>query len=132
MSFFISRKGYNMSSFINGTSITLTRGDTLRVKINMNITENGQLQPYTPSAGDSVRFALKHPTLNSKKTDYKDTEPLILKDIPVNTMILELEPSDTKTLEAGKYVYDIQITFANGRVDTFITEAEFKITKEVY
>ena len=47
-------------------------------------------------------------------------------------MILELEPNDTKTLDFGSYVYDVQITFADGRVDTFITEAVFKLTPEVY
>lgn len=117
-----------MASNISGTSITLTRGDTLRIKI--NITLDGE--EYTPVEGDSIRFALKHPTLNAKKTDYKDIEPLILKPVPINTMILELEPSDTKKLQFGSYIYDMQITFADGRVDTFITEASFKITPEVY
>ena len=117
-----------MASSISGTSITLTRGDTLRVKINISL--NGE--PYTPTNGDAVRFALKRPALNAKKTDYKDIQPLILKNIPTNTMILELEPNDTKTLDFGSYVYDVQITFADGRVDTFITEAVFKLTPEVY
>ena len=121
-----------MSSKIDGTTITLTRGDTLLLKVNMDRKIDNQKQTYTPVSGDSIRFALKHTTLNSKKTDYKDTEPLILKDISINTQILELQPSDTKSLEAGKYVYDIQITFANGRVDTFIENATFILTKEVY
>jgi uncharacterized membrane protein YkoI len=47
-------------------------------------------------------------------------------------MILELEPSDTKILDFGSYVYDIEITFKDGTVDTFITEANFKITPEVH
>lgn len=116
-----------MSSTIKGTSITLTRGDTLRVKI--NITLDGE--EYTPVNGDTIRFAVKHPVLNSKQTEYKDTTPLILKDIPYDTLILELEPSDTKSLGFGTYVYDIQITFADGSVDTFITQAVFKLTPEV-
>ena len=69
--------------------------------------------------------------MNSKKTDYKDIEPLILKEIPNDTLILELEPNDTKPLAFGTYVYDIQITFEDGTVDTFITEAMFKLTPEV-
>lgn len=117
-----------MASSVQGTSISLTRGDTLRVKINITLDD----EPYTPQAGDSVRFALKHPTFNAKKTDYKDAEPLILKDVPIHNLILELEPEDTKPLDFGNYVYDLQITFADGRVDTFITEAKFKITPEVY
>jgi len=83
-----------MSSIIKGTSITLTRGDTLRVKINILL--DGE--EYTPSSGDSIRFALKHPIMNSKKTAYKDTEPLLIKQIPYDTLILQLDPADTKAL----------------------------------
>lgn len=116
-----------MSSIIKGTTITLTRGDTLRVKININVDD----EEYTPVAGDSVRFAVKHPQMNSKKTAYKDAQPLLIKTIPIETMILELQPSDTKSLDFGTYVYDIQITFADGTTDTFITQATFKLTPEV-
>ena len=116
-----------MSSKISGTSITLTRGDTLRVLI--NIFKDGQ--PYIPEQGDSVRFALKRNIMNSKRTEYKDIEPLILKNIPIDTMLLELEPQDTKPFDFGNYVYDIQITFEDGTVDTFITEASFILTPEV-
>ena len=117
-----------MSSKISGTSITLTRGDTLKVLINLFKDD----QPYDPVAGDRIRFALKHNIMNSKQTEYKDVEPLILKQIPIDTRILELEPEDTKPLGFGTYVYDIQITFADGTVDTFITEAKFIITPEVH
>lgn len=117
-----------MSSSIKGTSIALTRGDTLRIQVVIKIDD----EEYTPEAGDSVRFAVKHPIMNSKKTAYKDIQPLLIKSIPIETMILELQPSDTKSLDFGTYVYDIQITFADGTVDTFITEAIFKLTPEVY
>lgn len=110
-----------MSSSINGTTIKLTRGDTLRLKINLSLGN----EEYTPVQGDSIRFALK-------RADYKDTQPLILKNVPIDTMILELQPQDTKPLEFGQYVYDLQITFADGRVDTFIPEAKFRLTPEVH
>ena len=118
-----------MSSVIKGTSITLTRGDTLRVLVGTTY-KDGTV--YTPQSGDVIRFALKHPQLNTRQTEYKDTQPLIIKEIPYDTMILELEPSDTKPLGFGTYVYDIQITFPDGRVDTFITQAVFKLTPEVH
>lgn len=117
-----------MSCSISGTSITLTRGDTLKVKI--NIMKDNEI--YVPQVGDSVRFALKHPAMNSKKTAYKDTEPLIVKNIPTDTLLLTLNPEDTKNLDFDTYVYDIEITFSDGSVDTFITQAIFKITPEVY
>ena len=117
-----------MSCKIEGTTITMTRGDTLKTLVTMAL----RGEPYTPSAEESVRFALKHPQLNSKRTDFKDTAPLILKQIPTDTMILELTPQDTKKLDFGTYVYDIQITFADGCVDTFITEAKLVLTPEVH
>ncbi len=109
--------------------ITLTRGDTFRSTILLEY-EDGR--PYTPTEGDSLRFALKHRTKNHKGTAYKDIDPLILKDIPTSTMVLQLDPEDTKPLDFGDYVYDIEITFADGSVDTFITETTFTITPEVH
>lgn len=109
------------------TKIYLTRGDTMRVKV--DIQKDGE--SYTPVDGDVVRFALKHATLKQDKSDFTDQDPLILKTIPNGTMILELEPSDTKNLGFGLYKYDIQITFADGTVDTFITDSPLKLTKEV-
>ena len=116
-----------MSCIIKGTSISLTRGDTMRLKVCIML--NGC--KYTPEVGDVVRFALKHPTMTAKKTDYKDVQPLLIKQVPIQTMILQLQPEDTKTLDFGTYVYDMQITFFDGTVSTFITQAVLKITPEV-
>ena len=55
----------------------------------------------------------------------------MVKDIPIDTLTLTLLPEDTKDLSFGKYVYDIQLTKADGTVDTFITKATIKITEEV-
>ena len=74
----------------------------------------------------AFRFAMK------KDYDDPDTEVLIVKDIPTNTLILQLDPEDTKDLPFGTYVYDIQLTNSSGEVDTFITKAFFVITEEVY
>lgn len=100
-------------------NIELVRGDTL--KLTVGIKANGQT--YTPVAGDSLRFALK--------TSFTSPKVLILKPIPIETCVLHLQPSDTKKLDFGKYVYDIEITFANGDVDTFI-QGQFDIKPEVY
>ena len=118
-----------MSSKIKKNSISLTRGDTFRAKVGI-LLEDGT--PYIPSAEDSLRFALKHPQLNNDGTDYADKNPLILKTIPTDTMILQLDPADTKSLGFGDYVYDIEITLEDGTVDTFITSAPFKLTEEVH
>lgn len=117
-----------MSSLIKKNTITLTRGDTLRVKIDLFKDD----EPYTPVEGDTVRFALKNTDKTPDGTEYIDTEPLILKDIPISTMVLEIEPEDTKDLGFKTYVYDMEITFGDGTVDTFITEAPFNLTGEVH
>ncbi len=112
---------------INGTKISLTRGDTLRALL--SLFKDGS--EYTPEEGDTIRFALKHRDMNSGMTDFKDKNPLIVKEIPTDTLEFVLDPEDTKNLQFGKYVYDIEITFANGDVDTFIPNATFEILPEV-
>lgn len=110
---------------INGTTITLTRGDTLIAQI--EIKRNGET--YTPVEGDSLRIVVRHPELNADKTDYKDPVPVIDKPIPIATQIMRLESDDTKDLGFGKYAYEVEITFADGTVDSFIT-GTLILTKE--
>lgn len=106
---------------ISGTTITMTRGDTLLLQIGI-FNKDGSV--YEPEEGDSVRFALKK--------NYDDSTVIIYKDIPIDTLILELDPSDTKDLpQPSSYVYDIQLTTSGGIVDTFIDKAKFKISEEV-
>lgn len=109
-----------MSVIIDNTTITMTRGDTLKVRLDI---KDGDGKPYTPIEGDLIRFAVK------KK--YKDEAPCILKEIPIDTCLLHLTPGDTKDLpQPSEYVYDIQITMSDGTVDTFI-KGTLKITEEV-
>lgn len=109
-----------MSYSIQGTSITLTRGDTFKAKISIT-DQNGE--PYSPVEGDAIRFAAK--------ATYEDTSPILAKDIPIDTLKLVLKPEDTKNIPFGSYFYDIQLTKASGEVDTFITRAKIRITEEV-
>lgn len=109
-----------MSYSVKGTTITLTRGDSFAADI--GITQpNGD--PYIPSEGDQVRFAMKR--------NVKEEEVLILKEIPIDTLRLVLDPEDTKDLDFGNYVYDIQLTKSTGEVDTFITKSTLILTEEV-
>lgn len=109
-----------MSYSIDGTTITLTRGDTLYAYISITDPEGN---PYTPTQGDSIRFAMK--------SKYTDPQVLLVKDIPIDSMQLKLESADTSDLNFGKYVYDIELTKANGDVYTFITKANLVLTEEV-
>ena len=109
-----------MSFKVKNTNIYLTRGDTFKAKITIT---NPDGTIYTPQEGDQIRFAMKE--------DVNDEECLIWRNIPIDTMILELVPGDTKELDYGTYVYDIKLTKANGDVDTFITASKLKLTYEV-
>lgn len=118
-----------MGFSVTNNKIKLTRGDTFRVRVEIK----AKGEPYTPQEGDSVRFAVKKDEFTGRQ--YKeliDVDPLILKDIPIDTLILQLDPEDTKDLPFGKYLYDVELTKADGDVDTFIKEQEFILTTEVH
>ena len=109
---------------IKGTTITITKGDSARIAIkicNMDGTK------YTPSSEDTIRFAMKK--------DYNDAEPILVKTIPVDTMMLSIDPEDTKNLKAGqkdgRYKYGIELRKPGNIVDTFIPRADFIILEEV-
>lgn len=106
---------------IEDNNITLTRGDTLLVKIDI-FDEDGN--EFTPEDTDVIRFAMKK--------RYKDDTCLIKKTIDNKSLTLEIKPEETKDLAFGKeYVYDIQLTRANGIVDTFITGTTLYLSEEV-
>lgn len=105
---------------IDGKKITLTRGDSAKITISIYDSVGN---PYTPQTGDKVRFALKR--------NYTSEDALIKKQIPTNTLELELLPSDTESLAFGSYVYDIELTYANGDVDTFISRGMLFLAQEV-
>lgn len=90
-------------------NIYLTRGDTGKFEVVM---EDSTGTKYMPQEGDVVRFMMKK--------NYSQEAVIIEKEIPNDTLMLELEPEDTKELPFGIYVYDIELTYANGDVDTFI------------
>lgn len=105
---------------VKNNSIEMTKGDSLYVEVGI-FREDGTA--YVPQEGDEIKFGVK---LNEKQENL-----LIEKVIPNDTLVLHLVPEDTKSLAVGKYVYDIQLTFANGDIDTFINKADFKLVAEV-
>ena len=107
-------------------NISLVRGDSASFDVPLvNVDDEGHETPYTPQQGDQLRFAL------SDKYGVSREEVLILKQIPMNTLILKLEPEDTKPLKFKKYHYDIEFTDSSGDVTT-VLEADFEVAKEVY
>lgn len=105
---------------VDGKTITMTKGDSVTLNVVVT-TQSGE--PYSPSDGDTIRFAVKK--------DYSDTRVAILKQIPLDTMQLSIRPEDTSSLKVGEYVYDIELRTADGIVDTFIPRATLRILEEV-
>lgn len=116
-----------MSCTVKNNEIVMTRGDTFQSLINIYVNS----KPYTPVNGDTVRFAMKHKAMTAGNKQYVDQEPILTKTIPISTMILTIDPADTKALDFDEYVYDLQITFADGRVSTFVENEKITITPEV-
>ena len=106
---------------VSGTTITLTRGDSAKLRLFLTY-KNGD--DYEPREGDSIRFAVK-------KTFNDLVPPLLIINIPTDTLLLYITPEQSKQLAYGSYKYDIQMTTADGDVDTFIDKATLVITEEV-
>lgn len=105
-----------MSYSIKGKRITLTRGDTFPCTVSIL---NPDGTPYEVQAGDTVRFMLSEraggPTILSKT---------------LSGGAFQLDPADTNQLDFGTYFFDVQMTFADGTVDTFIAEGQLTLTDE--
>lgn len=112
-----------MACWIKKNVIGLVRGDSLWCTISLTDSDGN---PYEPDPGDQIRFALK------KNASDADTEILLIKEIDPTTMQLRIDPDDTKFLEFGDYVYDIEITLTNGFRDTFLGPNKFKLLEEIY
>ncbi len=89
----------------------LTRGDTGMYSITLYDAEGSE---YIPAEGESITFYLL-------QKDCDDlTEAILVKDIPTDTMQLELEPSDTRDLKTGSYSYRIRLRDVVGHEWTVI------------
>ena len=102
-------------------TIHLTRGDTARFSIG-RIVNTVTKTNYTPTAEDTV-------TMTVKKT-VQDAAPRVQLIVPGGE-VFHIKPEDTKEMAFGKYVYDIQITMADGDVYTIVPPATFDLLKEV-
>lgn len=105
---------------IDGHRITLTRGDTLTLTVSL-IKDD---EPYTPEEGDVIRFALAQGYVGEPAYSLKKSVT-----IPNDTLTFTLSSADT-ALDYKTYNYDIEVTHADGCVDTFISST-LTITGEV-
>ena len=108
---------------INGTNLKMIRGDSESITLEI---EHSDSTPYNFQTGDIVYFTVKQRT-NTKEIILQK----ILTHFPDNQVIIEINPEDTSKLAFRKYVYDIQLTQADGRVKTVVPTSMFEILEEV-
>ena len=77
---------YEIVKTKKGYDITLTRGDSLPLQLTLK--KNNE--SYTPGSEAYIRFAMK--------TRYNDDTPVLVKEIPVDTLQLIFIPEDTKDI----------------------------------
>lgn len=108
---------------VMNNKILMTRGDSLRLQLDIYQTDGSK---YQIQSGDSIRFAASISYAddkdNYKLVINKQIEHIVDSNVENDPgiLLLSLDPEDTNKLNSGTYNYDIQITFSDGRVDTFI------------
>lgn len=107
-----------------GTNLTMIRGESEPITIRAKLKSDGTAMPFV--TGDVVYFTVKE-SINEKET-------VIRKEITTfvdGEAIDEIIPQDTYNLECKKYVYDVRMKSASGKVSTIIKKSSFTIESEV-
>ena len=102
---------------INGTDMSMIRGDSEAIRVRCD-------PPFSP--GDALGMQVR------ERAD--DDTALITREItdfPDGTALIVLEPEDTAGLDAGKYVYDLDVRWADGRRKTIVEKSAFTIREDV-
>lgn len=107
---------------INGKNIRLVRGDS--DSITVQLSEGNEAKPLV--VGDRVYFTVKKSPYESAKVLQKTITEFV-----DGKAIIPITHDDTKDMEFKSYVYDIQITFADGTVKTIVPPSQFEIMPEV-
>lgn len=93
----------------SGYDLGMTRGDTETLTVTMTVDENG-----TPGIFDAVEAVLTVRTSREGAMIFQ----LNASSISDGVAVFEFAPELTASLKAGRYVYDIQATTAEGVVKT--------------
>lgn len=93
----------------SGYDLGMTRGDTETLTVTMTIDDDGEPQPF--EATEAV-FTVRKQRRTAVIFQINATE------IVDGVAVFDFTPELTGHLEAGKYVYDIQATTADGVVKT--------------
>ncbi|MBR0204090.1 MAG: hypothetical protein IJQ56_06980 [Synergistaceae bacterium] len=105
---------------VTGNRIYLTKRDSAYFKIDLKDNSGAE---YIPYAGDKIYFKIR-------KNIFSDAV-VFVKEIPKDTLILELTPEDTANLEITSYRYEIEIVSILGQNFTVINDGVIYIGPDV-
>lgn len=108
---------------VNGTDLQVIRGDTEAINVNVR-DASGVSVPFV--TGDTVYFTVKKSVYDTAKLFQK-----VVTTFTEGSAHIEIAPEDTKLLNPGRYVYDIQLTKVDGSVKTIVPPSKFEIAGEV-
>lgn len=107
-----------------GTNLKMIRGENEPITITAKLKTDGSPIPFV--VGDVVYFTVKE-SINEKNT-------VIRKEITTfidGQAVSEILPEDTHNLECKKYIYDVRMKSASGKISTIIKKSDFTIESEV-
>lgn len=119
--------------FITNYQISMYRGDSETIKINLTNKADGSARPL--ESDESIYMTVRRTT----ESDEVVLSKIITKQDSPGVVLINLKPEDTANLPLGDYVYDIRIKRGTTWVKTIIGaedplrrwRAKFKLLSEV-
>ena len=105
---------------IKNRKIYLTRGDTAYIELKLRAKRDGEELEF--QEGDKIYFSVKEDV---------GAEDYLFQRVVNPGEVIVIEPSDTKQLDYGIYLYDIQVSTAMGEVFTVVEPTAFFLTEEI-
>ena len=104
--------------YIDGTTIRMTRGDTVYLTVPLTSTT----EAYEMGSSDTLTFSVKR---RERDTEY------VFQKVSQGNNSFHIEPSDTAALPFGVYKYDVQLNTGDGDVYTVIPPSTLELLMEV-
>jgi hypothetical protein len=108
---------------VSGKNISMTRGDSEAISLSCTDSSKVGIPLVT---GDTIYFTVKVSASDEAKAFQK-----VVTAFDAGIAYIDIMPNDTKSMCFGSYVYDVQLTKANGTVTTIIPPSRFTLLEEV-
>lgn len=101
---------------IEEQTIYLTKGDSAYIRVKV------EPDSYIAHEGDTITLSVKKKITDSGYAFQK---------VVAAGEVIHIIPEDTKNLDCGKYIYDVQLSTSYGDVFTIVEPSSFYIREEV-